>query len=448
MTTLPPSTIVSTNQEQALKRRGALRGGIFGYYVDQFDIFLPIITLAPAMSYFNGAGASPENIALFSSLIFISTLVARPLGAAVFGHFADKTGRRLTTLIAIGGFGVATLLMALLPGFQTMGHFGLWALIALRFMGGFFLGGEYSVAIPLAMEWSPKERRGPLSGMITSMASIANVSLALLTFGLLSFIPAAGPDSPYAVWGWRVPFLVGALLAFALFMYYRKNVHETPGFETSEKAENPFKALFQGVHRRSLVQIFILMTGMWILSNLSNAVLTGRLKTDAHIPDQTVSLIMSIAPLITAGCFIASGFISQKIGRRTFYRWYAVLITLVAPAMYVLAMTVGNTNIMLTAVLAVLVQITSLCVFAPVGAYLCERFPSSIRASGYGVGYSLAVILPAFYEFYLKGLGSIMPDRFAVASLICLAGVLVWIGATMGPETKDVNLADDASFTV
>lgn len=438
----------STDQEQAIKRRGALRGGIFGYYVDQFDIFLPIITLAPAMSYFNGAGTSPENVALFSSLIFISTLVARPLGAAIFGHFADKTGRRLTTLIAIGGFGVATLLMALLPGFQAMGHFGLWALIVLRFIGGFFLGGEYSVAIPLAMEWSPKERRGPLSGMITSMASIANVSLALLTFGLLSFIPAAGPDSPYAVWGWRIPFISGALLAFALFMYYRKNVHETPGFETSEKAENPFKALFKGVHRRSLVQIFILMTGMWILSNLSNAVLTGRLKTDAHIPDQTVSLIMSIAPLITAGCFIASGFISQKIGRRTFYRWYAVLITLVAPAMYVLAMTVGNSNIMLTAVLAILVQVTSLCVFAPVGAYLCERFPSSIRASGYGVGYSLAVILPAFYEFYIKGLGSIMPDRFAVGSLICLAGVLVWIGATMGPETKDVNLADDASFTV
>lgn len=448
MTTIPPSTMESQDKELAVKRRGALRGGIFGYYVDQFDIFLPIITLAPAMSYFNGAGASAENIALFSSLIFISTLVARPLGAAIFGHFADKTGRRLTTLIAIGGFGVATLLMALLPGFATMGHFGLYALIILRFIGGFFLGGEYSIAIPLAMEWSPKERRGPLSGMITSMASIANVTLALITFGLLSIMPAAGPDSAYAVWGWRVPFIGGALLAFALFFYYRNNVHDTPDFETSEKAENPFKALFKGVHRRSLIQIFILMTGMWILSNLSNAVLTGRLKADAHIPDQTVSLIMSIAPLITAGCFIASGFISQKVGRRTFYRWYAVLITLVAPAMYVLAMTVGNSNVMLTAVLAVLVQVTSLCVFAPVGAYLSERFPSSIRASGYGVGYSLAVILPAFYEFYIKALGNIMPDRFAVASLICLAGVLVWIGATMGPETKDVNLADDASFTV
>lgn len=77
-----------------------------------------------------------------------------------------------------------------------------------------------------------------------------------------------------------------------------------------------------------------------------------------------------------------------------------------------------------------------------------NTFASSIRASGHGVGYSLAVILPAFYEFYVKALGNIMPDRFAVASLICLAGVLVWIGATMGPETKDVNLADDASFTV
>ncbi|WP_427016172.1 MFS transporter [Pseudarthrobacter sp. P1] len=448
MTTVPPSTMAPNEKSLDQQRRGALRGGVFGYYVDQFDIFLPIITLAPAMSYFNGAGTSPETAALFSSLIFISTLVARPLGAAVFGNFADKTGRRLTTLIAIGGFGVATLLMALLPGYATMGHFGLFALIALRFIGGFFLGGEYSIAIPLAMEWSPKERRGPLSGMITSMASVANVTLALITFVLLSIMPAAGPESAYAVWGWRIPFVAGAVLAFCLFLYYRNNVHDTPDFETAEKSESPFKALFAGVHRRSLVQIFILMTGMWILSNLSNAVLTGRLKADAHIPDQTVSLIMSIAPLVTAGCFIAAGFISQKVGRRTFYRWYAVLIIVVAPVMYVLAMTVGVTNIPLAAVLAVLVQVSSLCVFAPVGAYLSERFPSSIRASGYGVGYSLAVILPAFYEFYIKALGNIMPDRFAVASLICLAGVLVWIGATMGPETKDVNLADDASFTV
>lgn len=436
--------------EQTLdkQRRGALRGGIFGYFVDQFDIFLPIITLAPAMVYFNGEGTSAETIALFSSLIFVSTLVARPLGAAFFGHIADKAGRQLTTLIAIGGFGVATLLMALLPGFETAGHLGLGLLIGLRFVGGFFLGGEYSVAIPLAMEWSPKKRRGVLSGMITSMASVANVSLAFLTFILLSVIPSAGHDSAYAVWGWRIPFLLGAVLATFLFFYYRKNVHDAPGSGNAAKTENPIKSLFSGQHRRSLIQIFILMTGMWILSNLSNAVLTGRLKTDAHIPDQTVSVIMTIAPLVTAVAFIASGMLSQKIGRRRFYRWYAVLVIVVAPLLYIATMTVGNNNVVLAGFLAVLVQVTSLCVFAPVGAYLCERFPSSIRASGYGVGYSLAVIMPAFYAFYIQALGDFMPDRVAVAAMICFAGILVWIGATMGPETKEVNLNDDASFTI
>ncbi|WP_054009961.1 MFS transporter [Arthrobacter sp. ERGS1:01] len=430
------------------QRRGALRGGIFGYFVDQFDIFLPIITLAPAMAYFNGANTPPETVALFSSLIFVSTLVARPLGAAFFGHIADKTNRQLTTLIAIAGFGAATLLMAVLPGFETAGHLGLVLLISLRFIGGFFLGGEYSVAIPLAMEWAPKKRRGPLSGMITSMASVANVSLAFITFILLSFIPSAGHDSAYAVWGWRIPFVLGAVLATFLFFYYRKNVHDAPGTENVAKAENPIKSLFSGVHRRSLVQIFILMTGMWILSNLSNAVLTGRLKSDAHIPDQTVSIIMTIAPLVTACAFVASGILSQKIGRRTFYRWYAVLVTVVAPLLYIATMTVGASNVVLAGLLAVLVQVTSLCVFAPVGAYLCERFPASIRASGYGVGYSLAVILPAFYAFYIQALGNFMPDRVAVAAMICFAGILVWIGATMGPETKEVDLNDDASFTI
>ena len=101
--------------------RSALKGGIFGYYADQFDIYLPIIALAPAMIFFQPPEMDKGTAATIAALVFASTLVARPLGSAVFGHFADKFGRHKLTLIALAGFGLTTLGIAFLPGYQTVG---------------------------------------------------------------------------------------------------------------------------------------------------------------------------------------------------------------------------------------------------------------------------------------------------------------------------------------
>ena len=303
----PPATAQNPNPG-----RSALRGGIFGYFADQFDIYLPIITLAPAMIFFQPPGTSTATSAMFAALIFVSTLVARPLGSAIFGHFADKFGRQKLTLVALAGFTVATIAIACMPGFQTLGVFAVILLIILRFIGGVFLGGEYSTAVPLAMEWTPKKRRGLASGLITATNPLANALIAGLTLALLTLMPSAGIHSAYVQWGWRIPFLLGGLLAAGVFVYYLRHVEEAPAWESTGGTESPLKALFTGQHRRSLFQVFILMTGCWLLTNVAAAILPGTLKATVGVPDKTVSIIMLVASVITIAGFLGSASSHKK----------------------------------------------------------------------------------------------------------------------------------------
>src|SRR5215831_19568993 len=149
---------IGYEKEEALtpQARRAIWGAFIGFFVDNYDIFLPVIALAPAMAYFIPGTLSPTTAAVASAMIFATTLIGRPLGAFIFGHFADTIGRKRTTIISVMGFGVVTLLIAMLPGYQHCGPAVIWILIILRLIDGIFLGGEYTSANPLAMEYCPK----------------------------------------------------------------------------------------------------------------------------------------------------------------------------------------------------------------------------------------------------------------------------------------------------
>jgi len=438
-----PRLAGKTREANTNPGRSALKGGIFGYYADQFDIYLPIITLAPAMIYFQPPEMDKGTAATIAALVFASTLVARPLGSAIFGHFADKFGRHKLTLVALAGFGLATLGIAFLPGYQSVGTLSVVLLVLLRFLGGVFLGGEYSTAVPLAMEWTPKKRRGLASGLITATNPLANASIAVLTFVLLMILPAGSVSSPYVQWGWRIPFVIGGLLAAIVFIYYVRNVEEAPDFEASTAKESPVKALFLGTHRRSLMQVFILMTGLWFLTNVAAAILPATLKGAVGVPDKTVSVIMLIASVVTIGGFLGAAALSQKLGRRRFYIGFGFTSLIVASAAFLALLNTPADNLVMVTMLAVVVDVFTISAFGPVAAYLTERFPSAIRASGYGIGYSFALIIPAFYTFYLSGLAAFMPMAYTPVVLIVVGGLLLAGGAYLGPETRDVDM--DAS---
>jgi MFS family permease len=371
--------------------------------------------------------------------VFASTLVARPLGAAIFGHFADTAGRKQTTLVAVAGFGVTTALMAALPGHASIGMWSVGILIALRFVGGIFLGGEYTTAVPLAMEWSPKHRRGPISGLITGQAFFAYAVTALLTLVLLQVIPAGDIDSAYVQWGWRIPFVIGAVLALLLFFFYKRSVSEPPTQRSASGQRSPLLELVTGPHRKALVQVFLLMTGSWLGANMTTAVLPGLLRTHLQLTSSAVSVVMMVVMAVVAVACPLFGLLSQRIGRRPFYIGYAVVTTVVGTGAYALLVT-STSSVGGALVLSLVVALSTFGGFGPIVAYLTERFPSTIRASGYGVGYSLALIIPGFYAFYIGGLGTVMPSHLAPVLLVAVAGVIAFCGALLGPETRDAEM--------
>ena len=160
------ATVAGGRRQEELdpRAKNAIRGAFLGFFVDMFDIYLPIVVLAPAIAYFVSPDLSATTTAIVSGSIFAATLIGRPVGAFIFGHFADAIGRKRSTVIAVSGFGVATLLMALLPGYEQWGIAVVVIFVLLRFIDGIFLGGEYTSASPLAMEYCPKEERGFYGG--------------------------------------------------------------------------------------------------------------------------------------------------------------------------------------------------------------------------------------------------------------------------------------------
>ncbi|MFA7526745.1 MAG: MFS transporter [Ottowia sp.] len=417
-------------REQAARR--AIRGGVVGNYVDQFDIFLPVIALVPAAAALFG----PEHAGANTGLVFVATLLGRPLGSIIFGPMADRLGRTRVTKIALLGIFATTLGIALVPDFHTLGIWTLWLIALLRFLGGVFLGGEYSAAIPLALEWTPQRRRGLVSGLVMSMSPCANASIAALTALLYAVLGADG----YARWGWRALFCLGALLALALFFYYQRHVRDAPvqRSESARRAEaRPLAQLFSGRSRYAFMGVFILMSGLWIMTNMAVVVLTRALSTQAQLPAQRVTLVMFAATLLSAPAMLLAGHASTFVGRRRFFIAFGLASAVLAPLLYALVPVVPSLAAVVAAACAL--QWATVAGYGPVGAHLVEQFPSRVRSSGYGIGYSVSIVLPALFPYYLPWLQRATGPVAAVALLLALAGLLVCTGGWLARANGQVN---------
>ncbi len=414
--------------------RSAVRGGTLGNFVDQFDIFLPVIALAPAAGRLYG----PQNLTAAVGLVFVATLVGRPLGAAIFGPVADRIGRTATATLTMGALAATTAMVALVPGRGVLGPATFYAILGLRFLSGVFIGGGYTAAVPLAIEWAPERRRGLVSGLIMWMSPWANATIAALVLVMLRLL---GPDA-YSSWGWRVPFALGAVMALAMLVFYRRRVADAPDATRGAPGSRPLTRVLVGANARRFRSLFVLMTGLWLFTDMAVAVVTGQLKTLAHLSDQRVSLTMLCATAASALAMLACGHLSTFTGRRTFFLWFGAGSAVVAPVAY-LAVFRQHTPPTLI-LLVVLLEITTVSVYGPVAAYLTEHFPPAVRSSGYGLAYSLSIIAPALYPYYLPPLQRALGAQTAVAALLALAGALTALGAAGTPRPAP---AEDSSST-
>jgi MFS family permease len=425
------------------KRRTAIKGAFLTEFIDMFDIYLPVVVLTPVLAYFQPAHVEPGVAAILDSLVFITTLLGRPVGAFIFGRVADRVGRRTSSIISVVGFGIFTLLIALLPGYQTIGISSYLLLVLLRFLDGICLGGGYTASHPLAMEYAHKSQRGFVGGLIIAAFPAAYVAISVVAMITFATVPLNGMDSPYANWGWRIPFLIGAALAGFLADYYWRKVSESELWQVKSK-EGAKKAsavqLFGGPNARTLIQVLIMMTGFWTTQNIITIYMPSVLLAQTlHLSkfELTVTLIITYCALFFS--YIGAGVLGQKIGRRRTFVILGVLIATVGVALlYALAHGAGLALpqiILLVCLLAILVT-------APWGViitYVNERFATDVRATGFGIGFSLSVVLPSFYAVYLNWLGNLVSPHAAPAALLLIGAVIATIGAALGPETRDVD---------
>jgi len=424
--------------------RRAATGAFWGLTIDFYDIYLPVVAIPPALMYFEPAKLPPAIAVTLFYVVFAVALVGRPIGAFIFGHFGDVIGRKRTTMIAISGFGVITIVMALLPGYANIGWAAIGLLTFLRLVGGIFMGGEYTSANPLAMEACPKHLRGLVGGIIQASFPVAYIAISIVVSIMLSLTPAHGLNSPYVQWGWRIPFVIGGLLAIGFLFYYNR-VEESKVWEATAKEDRvkaPLKLLFQGENFKILAQVFLLMSGMWFGVEAVIGVTPVLLINVLKMPARSVTNGILVDYIALAAAYMVIALLAQKYGRRLLLilsgLWTMFVVTI---AYYLMVANVLNKgSFVLTFVLAGVCYCLAIGPWGIVTTYINERFATAIRSSGYGIGYSLAVVIPAFYSFYLLWLGKLMPYEYTELVLIGLAGVLVLIGALMGPETKEVDL--------
>ncbi|MGY1828671.1 MULTISPECIES: MFS transporter [unclassified Blastococcus] len=435
------TTAAQATDEHERNRKHAQRGAFYGFYVDMFDIYLPIIALAPAIGYFISPDLDASTTAVITGMIFAATLVGRPLGALIFGRYADMHGRKNATVIAVAGFGILTIVVGLLPGYQTWGIGSVVVFVLLRFVIGIFVGGEYTAASPLAMEYSPKEKRGLNGGLIMTGFPLAYVSVAVITFVMLQIAPAGDLDSPYVQWGWRIPFFIGGAMALAFVVYYLKSVRESELFEGSGGGGTPVKDLFTGQNRKNFIQVFILMTGFWLSLNCVTAILPGLLSSESNLSPTQVTATLIVAYLVVAVMYVVCAVISQRTGRRPFLMVWGGIAGIGGTAVYAAYLAWKPQNLFVVMVMVTLIAVLVVSVWGLTTVYINERFQTGVRATGFGLGYSLAVVIPSFYAFYQSGLSAVMPFEWTVLPLLVIGCAFITFGAAMGPETKDVDFA-------
>ena len=419
--------------------RAALRAGVVGNFIDNIHVFLPVTALAPAMLVIAG----PSATASAAALIIVAMLLGRPVGGVVFGRIADRMGRTRTTRLAIAGTAACALAIALVPTHQVLGPGTVALILALRFLGGIFVAGEYSAAIPLAMEWSRPGRRGLMSGLILSMAPWAQATIAFAVAALLAML---GPEQ-YAVWGWRALFVAGAALSISMMLYYRRHVIDAPQARRAPASAAPsaprpgLRSLLTGRWASAFWAAFVLMTGLWLLTDSTVLLLTARLSTDSPIAPEAVPLVMGAASIAQALVMVLAGHLSSLVGRRLLFVVWGAVAGLVGPVLWWAAVTAPTLAV--AALLAALLQVATVSAYGPVAAYLSERFPTAIRSTGYGSAYSLSLVLPALYPFYVPALEPLLGRHATVMGMVALGGLLVVVGALLGPRLSPREIDAD-----
>lgn len=369
--------------EQKVTKR-VLIASLIGSSIEWFDYFLYGTVAALVFNDLFFHADDPTVGLLLAYASFALAFFIRPIGGIIFSHIGDRIGRKKTLVLTLSLMGGATVLMGLLPTYHSIGTMAAVLLILLRLIQGLGLGGEWGGALLLAVEYAPKEKRG-LFGSIPQMGVTIGMLLGTLALSLMSLLP----ENAFMTWGWRVPFILSALLV-VFGLWIRKGIDETPSFKAAQEKGEIARVPFVETMRTHWKEVLIAIGGkvvetapFYIFSTFIVSYATANLGFS-----RTVTLnAVTIATVITTLLIPVMGRLSDKVGRKPLYVGGTVLMMLYAfPYFWLLHQ---NSKVLLILATVLGLGIIWAPITAVLGTMFSEIFKSNVRYTGISLGYQI-----------------------------------------------------------
>ena len=439
MTAAEVAAVPVSDLDYRAQLRRAVTASTVGTIIEWYDFLLygQMAAIVFAKLYFPSSDPLTGTLQAFA--VFAVGFVARPVGAAIFGHYGDRIGRKAALIATLLLTGLSTFLVGCVPTYEQIGIWGAIVLVLLRFIQGIGVGGEWGGSVLLAMEWARTNKHHGLIAAWPQFGGPAGFFLANLA--ILAFSQLSGDQ--FLSWGWRVPFLLSIVMV-GIGLWIRLGILETPIFQRVINEERVARAPVLEVFKRQPREIFLTAfarMGQMAPVFIYIAFIFPYGMQVVHLSRDFILLVLQIASVLSFATVLLSGWLSDRLGRKRVYMFGAAATGLFAFAYYAMF----NTGVPALVIAAVL--ITTLfhdMMWGPLAALTAEVFTPRLRYSGASIGFQLAAVFaggpaPIIATALLAATGS----GYVIALYIFGCAIVSIIATALLPNAKDRDFARD-----